>query len=77
MPNKGLAPTVLTITRMLTSLICLAAILAAGFFIEVIAASSAPVGYEDENGFHFGPESTVTSSEEEAYFAEGLVANPT
>jgi hypothetical protein len=39
------------------TVICIAfALLAAGLFTEMIAASSAPLGYQDETGFHFGRE---------------------
>lgn len=30
--------------------------IAAGLIIGLFATATAPVGYEDENGFHFGPE---------------------
>jgi len=39
---------------MMTVFCIVLALVAAGFFTEAIAASSAPVGYQDENGFHFG-----------------------
>jgi len=52
---------------MMTTLLIVAALLAGAFFVEVIAASSAPVGFEDETGFHFGPEETSTLAEEAAY----------
>jgi hypothetical protein len=53
-------------TAMMTTLLIVAALLAGVFFVEVIAASSAPVGYEDESGFHFGPEE-VRAAEEASY----------
>ncbi|HHY86190.1 MAG TPA: hypothetical protein GYA07_11775 [Verrucomicrobia bacterium] len=31
-------------------------LIAAGFVIGLIATATAPVGYEDETGFHYGPE---------------------
>lgn len=34
-----------------------------GLVIGLVAASNAPVGYEDEAGFHFGP-AYVTAQEE-------------
>lgn len=41
-------------TAMMTTLFILAALVAGGFFTEIIAASHAPLGYQDETGFHFG-----------------------
>ena len=52
---------------MMTTLLIVAALLAGAFFVEVIAASTAPVGFEDETGFHFGPEETNAMSEEATY----------
>ena len=39
---------------MITGCCIFFALLAAGFFTEMIAATSAPLGYQDEAGFHFG-----------------------
>jgi hypothetical protein len=39
---------------MITVSCILFALLAAGFFLEMTAVASAPVGYQDEGGFHFG-----------------------
>ena len=41
---------------MMTTLFVLTALAAAGLFTELLAASHAPLGYQDETGFHFGPE---------------------
>ena len=41
---------------MMTTLFILTALAAAGLFTEFIAASNAPLGYQDETGFHFGSE---------------------
>lgn len=42
------------------TVICITfALLAAGFFTEMIAASAAPLGYQDETGFHLGAEATA------------------
>jgi len=41
---------------MITVLIILLALVAAGVITELVAASRAPFGYEDEQGFHFGME---------------------
>ena len=38
----------------MTVLIILLAIFAAGLMAELVAASRAPFGYQDEHGFHFG-----------------------
>jgi hypothetical protein len=39
---------------MITVSCILFAFLAAGFFLEMTAVASAPVGYQDEGGFHLG-----------------------
>jgi hypothetical protein len=39
---------------MMTAMCILGALAAAAFFTEMIALSTAPVGYQDETGFHFG-----------------------
>jgi len=39
---------------MMTVFCMVLAFVAAGFFTEMIAASNAPLGYQDEKGFHFG-----------------------
>ncbi len=41
---------------MMTAFFIFAALAAAGFFTEIIATNHAPLGYQDERGFHFGPE---------------------
>ena len=41
---------------MMTTFFILTALAAAGLFTEIIAASHAPLGYQDETGFHFGSE---------------------
>jgi hypothetical protein len=38
----------------MTIALILAGLVASGVFSLVVAASSAPVGYEDESGFHLG-----------------------
>jgi hypothetical protein len=58
-------------TDMMTTLLIVASLLAAGFFVEIIAASSAPVGYEDETGFHFGSEQSL-SVPDRAVLAHGF-----
>lgn len=41
---------------------------AIGLVIGLVAASNAPVGYQDEAGFHFGPEyATATAQKEVAH----------
>jgi hypothetical protein len=39
---------------MITTLLVMIAAGSALLFTEIIAASDAPLGYEDESGFHFG-----------------------
>ena len=34
-----------------------------GLVLGMVAMKSAPVGFQDEKGFHFGPEQTVAHSE--------------
>jgi len=41
---------------MMTTFFILTALAAAGLFTEIIAASNAPLGYQDETGIHFGSE---------------------
>jgi hypothetical protein len=48
---------------MMTTVLITVAVLAAIFFIEMIAVSNAPVGYEDENGFHFAPDAKNPTAE--------------
>ena len=35
----------------------------AGSVVAMIAASKAPMGYQDQNGFHFAPGQTVKAKE--------------
>lgn len=39
------------------------ALIAAGLVVELFAAATAPLGYQDENGFHLGSEKTGASEE--------------
>jgi len=46
----------------------IAALIVGGLFVMgvvlgVVAVKTAPVGFQDEKGFHFGPEQTATHSE--------------
>ncbi len=50
---------------MMTYLLIAVALGAAGLLTELIAASTAPVGYQDENGFHFGVNHLGTTDEVE------------
>ena len=34
-----------------------------GLVLGLVAAKTAPVGFQDEKGFHFGPEQTAAHSE--------------
>ena len=47
---------------MITTLFVLTALASVGLFTELLAASHAPLGYQDETGFHFGPEFTIEQS---------------
>jgi hypothetical protein len=44
---------------MMTFLIIAAALFAAGFFVEIVSAATAPLGYQDDSGFHFGRETAA------------------
>ena len=46
---------------MTTMFLIVLAILAAGFITEMVAVANAPIGYQDEEGFHFGHEYPVSS----------------
>lgn len=39
------------------------ALVAAGLVVELFAAATAPLGYQDEKGFHLGSEKTAASDE--------------
>ena len=39
------------------------ALIAAGVVVELFAAATAPIGYQDESGFHLGSEKTGTVDE--------------
>lgn len=41
---------------MMTVLLCLLAFSGLGLLVGLITATRAPLGYEDESGFHFGVE---------------------
>ncbi len=47
---------------MMTILFIALALTAAGLITELIAATQAPFGYEDEAGFHFGNEPSGNSA---------------
>ena len=44
---------------MMTDLLILLALGAGALLVELIAAAKAPLGYQDESGFHFGCERTA------------------
>ena len=50
----------------MTILLIAAGFVATGVFIGLFATATAPVGYEDETGFHFGNEQGETASHHEA-----------
>jgi hypothetical protein len=50
----------------MTAVFVVFGLIAAGFGIGLIATASAPMGYEDETGFHFGQEE-FTSENSPAY----------
>ena len=52
--------------RQMVTLLVMIGVVSMGFFIGLIATAMAPVGYQDESGFHFGNEQG-SSAEEFAY----------
>jgi len=48
---------------MIDILLTALALTAAGIGFSFFAASRAPMGYEDENGFHLGPEPVQTADD--------------
>ena len=44
---------------MMNVLLITVALVAAGLIVEMIAAAKAPLGYQDENGFHLGCEQSA------------------
>lgn len=49
---------------MITALIILAGFVSAGITIGLIVTSHAPVGYQDETGFHYGRPDGVEHNDE-------------
>lgn len=45
--------------RMMTVMLILLGLIAVGLIAELIAVARAPLGYQDESGFHFGRESAA------------------
>jgi hypothetical protein len=54
MSRRGMVLRLLPRKAMMTIFFILLAIVAAGVITELVAASQAPFGYQDEQGFHFG-----------------------
>jgi hypothetical protein len=50
---------------MMTVMFTLLAFIAIGLITELIAVAKAPLGYQDENGFHFGRESAAGAEKSE------------
>jgi hypothetical protein len=53
---------------MMIAVIVLLGFAVVGLAIGMIVAASAPVGYQDEKGFHFGPENSVPRTQENFAF---------
>ena len=51
---------------MMTFLLILLALTSAGLITELLAAAAAPLGYQDESGFHFGCEHSLKADEFES-----------
>lgn len=50
--------------NMMIAAIVLLGFALAGLVVGMVVASTAPVGYQDEKGFHFGPEASVPHTQE-------------
>jgi len=50
---------------MMTVMLILLALIAVGLISELIAVAKAPLGYQDESGFHFGRESAAGAEKSE------------
>ena len=51
---------------MMTVLFITVALVVAGLIVEMIAAARAPLGYQDESGFHFGREQAAKAESSES-----------
>ncbi len=51
------------LTNDMIALLLILSLMAIGMFIAFAAAATAPMGYEDEAGFHFGPDHSSTQEE--------------
>jgi len=54
--------------NMMIAVIVLLGFAVVGLAVGMIVAASAPVGYQDEKGFHFGPENSVPHTQESFAF---------
>lgn len=59
--SRGIASA--SFAAMITVMLITLAIVAGGLITEMIAASNAPFGYQDESGFHFGHERNLHSED--------------
>jgi hypothetical protein len=50
--------------NMMIAAIVLLGFALAGLVVGLMVAATAPVGYQDEKGFHFGPENTMPHTQE-------------
>jgi hypothetical protein len=48
---------------MMTVMLILAAMAAAVLFVELVSATKSPIGYQDEESFHFGSDRLTNSSD--------------
>lgn len=49
---------------MMIAVIVLLGFAVAGLAVGMFVTATAPVGYQDEKGFHFGPENTTARTQE-------------
>jgi len=62
---------------MIQLLLGLAVLMGAGASIALYAAAKAPIGYEDFDGFHYGPENSQLQPQAASHDFHGAVPVPT
>src|SRR6185312_6953914 len=60
-PGKPVAPMMLSLSIMLIAGLIIAGFAVTGVVLGMFVAKTAPVGYQDEKGFHFGAQQSVDS----------------
>jgi hypothetical protein len=62
-PVKGGGITAAKTGFMMTVMLIFAALVAAVLFVELVSATKAPIGYQDDDGLHFGSDHITDSSD--------------